>query len=55
MVNNNCSTASMANRPGKLGGIIGDLIVMFGFTEGGLNPNFGESMLGLPQDYTNIF
>ncbi|MBB1390168.1 hypothetical protein H5185_12165 [Shewanella sp. SG44-6] len=45
----------MANRPGKLGGIIGDLIVMFGFTEGGLNPNFGESMLGLPQDYTNIF
>jgi len=53
--NNNCSTASRKNRPGKLGGIIGDMIVKFDFNIGGLNPHFAESMIGLPAAYTDIF
>lgn len=53
--NNNYSTRSRANRPGKLGGAVGDLMKAGNFTDGGLNPNYAEIELGFPQHYTDIF
>jgi len=53
--NNNFSTKSRLNRPGKLGGLTGDLMREFGFDSGGLNPIYCEQLMGLPEDITNIY
>ncbi len=52
--NNNYSTRSRANRPGKLGGAVGDLMKAGNFTDGGLNPIYAEIELGFPQHYTDL-
>tara|TARA_R110002033_G_scaffold135713_6_gene175434 strand:+ start:181 stop:1416 length:1236 start_codon:yes stop_codon:yes gene_type:complete len=53
---NNCfSGKARLTRPGKLGGLVGDLMREFGFNKGGLNPVYCERLLGLPDNITNIF
>lgn len=51
--NNNFTSGSRMSRPGKLGGLIGDL-QRLGATEGGLNPVFAERMLGYPENHTRL-
>lgn len=51
--NNNFTSGSRMSRPGKLGGLIGDL-QRLGATEGGLNPVFAECMLGYPENHTRL-
>lgn len=51
--NNNFTSGSRMSRPGKLGGLIGD-IQRLGADEGGLNPAFGELIMGYEQGYTEL-
>ena len=51
--NNNFTTRSRLNRPGKLGGLTGD-IMKLGVDVGGLHPEFCESFLGFPKGYTEL-
>lgn len=41
------------SRPGKLDGLIGD-IQRLGADEGGLNPAFGQLIMGYEQGYTEL-
>jgi DNA (cytosine-5)-methyltransferase 1 len=50
---NNNFSASRKNRPGKLGGVLGDLIKL-GADKGGLHPNFAEHLMGYETDYTEL-
>jgi len=49
--NNNFTTKSRLNRPGKLGGLVQD-IMKLGVVQGGLHPEFCEKFMGYPQNYT---
>jgi site-specific DNA-cytosine methylase len=49
--NNNFTSNSRMSRPGKLGGLIGDLQSV-GAEIGGLHPNFAEKFMGYSQDHT---
>ncbi|ELA9367441.1 DNA cytosine methyltransferase [Vibrio parahaemolyticus] len=51
--NNNFTTKSRLNRPGKLGGLIGDLMRL-GANKGGLSPIFAERFMGYPDNYTAL-
>ena len=51
--NNNFTTRSRLNRPGKLGGLIGD-IMRLGVDVGGLHPEFAEQFMGYPRKYTEL-
>ncbi|MEZ8028359.1 DNA cytosine methyltransferase [Enterovibrio norvegicus] len=51
--NNNFTCKSRLNRPGRLGGVIGDLMRL-GCSEGGLNPEFAEVMMGYERGYTAL-
>jgi DNA (cytosine-5)-methyltransferase 1 len=50
---NNNFSPSRRNRPGKLGGLLGDLIRL-GADVGGLHPNYAERMMGYETDYTML-
>lgn len=52
--NNNFTSKSRTSRPGGLGGLIGSLISNWGFTEGGLHPNFAEQFMDFPINYTEL-
>lgn len=51
--NNNFTTRSRLNRPGKLGGLVGD-IMRLGADKGGLNPEFCEVFMGYEKGYTQL-
>jgi site-specific DNA-cytosine methylase len=51
--NNNFSCRSRATRPGKLGGLIGE-IIHIGADIGGLNPEFGEEFMGYEIGHTEL-
>ena len=51
--NNNFTSKSRTSRPGKLGGLIGDLISL-GTDTGGLNPEFAEAFMGYSIGYTEL-
>lgn len=51
--NNNFSSKSRTNRPGKLGGLIGD-ITLLGTNTGGLSPLFAELFMGYENGYTEL-
>ena len=51
--NNNFTTTSRLNRPGKLGGLVGE-IMSIGATKGGLHPNFCETFMGYPKNHTML-
>ncbi|WP_432782873.1 DNA cytosine methyltransferase [Vibrio parahaemolyticus] len=51
--NNNFTTKSRLNRPGKLGGLVGD-IMRIGADKGGLHPEFCEIFMGYPAGYTEL-
>ena len=51
--NNNFTSKSRTSRPGKLGGLIGDLISL-GACEGGLNPEFAEWYMGYEAGHTKL-
>lgn len=51
---NNNLNPSRLTRPGKLGGLVGDLMRYTGANKGGINPNFAELMMGYPTDYTKL-
>lgn len=51
--NNNFTTRSRLNRPGKLGGLTGD-IMKLGVDVGGLHPEFCEAFMGFPKAYTEL-
>jgi site-specific DNA-cytosine methylase len=51
--NNNFTCKSRLTRPGKLGGLVGDLMHL-GADVGGLHPNFGEAFMGYEKDYTKL-
>jgi len=51
--NNNFTTRSRLNRPGKLGGLIGD-IMKIGADVGGLHPEWCEEFMGMPKGYTEL-
>ncbi|WP_063664824.1 DNA cytosine methyltransferase [Aliivibrio fischeri] len=52
--NNNFTSKSRTSRPGGLGGLVGSLISNWGFTEGGLHPNFAEQLMDFPINYTEL-
>lgn len=51
--NNNFTTRSRLNRPGKLGGLIGDIMAL-GVSIGGLHPEFCEIYMGYEKGYTEL-
>lgn len=51
--NNNFTTRSRLARPGKLGGLVGD-IMRAGATTGGLHPEFCEVFMGYPKGFTEL-
>ena len=51
--NNNFSCKSRATRPGKLGGLVGE-IMSLGVSEGGLNPEFCEPFMGYHIKHTEL-
>ena len=51
--NNNFTCKSRLTRPGKLGGLVGD-IMHLGADEGGLSPLFAECFMGYEKDYTKL-
>lgn len=50
---NNCTTKSRLNRPGKLGGLTGD-IMRIGADKGGLHPEFCEIFMGFEKGHTEL-
>lgn len=51
--NNNFTSGSRTSRPGKLGGLIGD-ITLLGTNTGGLNPEFAEAFMGYQVGHTEL-
>ncbi|APD92046.1 hypothetical protein BM525_19380 (plasmid) [Alteromonas mediterranea] len=51
--NNNFTCKSRLNRPGKLGGLVGE-IMGIGANTGGLHPHFCEAFMGYPLDHTAL-
>lgn len=51
--NNNFTTKSRLNRPGKLGGLVGE-IMSLGVNQGGLHPEFCEQFMGYEKGYTDL-
>ncbi len=51
--NNNFTTKSRLNRPGKLGGLVAE-IMSLGVDKGGLNPEFCEAFMGFESGYTDL-
>lgn len=51
--NNNFTTSSRLNRPGKLGGLVGE-IMSIGVRQGGLHPEFCERFMGYDVGYTEL-
>ena len=51
--NNNFTTKSRLNRPGKLGGLVGE-IMSLGVDQGGLHPEFCEQFMGYERGYTEL-
>ncbi|MFQ3188927.1 MAG: hypothetical protein ACI936_000047 [Paraglaciecola sp.] len=51
--NNTFTTKSRLSRPGKLGGLVGE-IMGIGASVGGLHPEFCEEFMGYPKGYTEL-
>ncbi|MCH2058534.1 MAG: DNA cytosine methyltransferase [Thalassotalea sp.] len=51
--NNNFSCKSRLTRPGKLGGLVGEIMAI-GANAGGLHPHFCEQFMGYPEGYTEL-
>ena len=51
--NNNFTCKSRLNRPGKLGGLVGEIMAI-GADTGGLHPHFCEAFMGYPRDHTAL-
>ncbi|WP_199438493.1 DNA cytosine methyltransferase [Vibrio owensii] len=51
---NNNFSPSRLRRPGKMGGLVSDVMKAVGATAGGLNPTFSEQLLGYPADFTKL-
>lgn len=51
--NNNFTCKSRLTRPGKLGGLVGE-IMGIGANAGGLHPHFCEKFMGYPEGYTEL-
>lgn len=51
--NNNFTTKSRLNRPGKLGGLVGE-IMKLGVNKGGLHPEFCEMFMSYPKGHTSL-
>lgn len=51
---NNFTSNSRTTRNGTLGGLVGCLQTYFGFTQGGLNPDYCEPYMGFPVGYTEL-
>jgi DNA (cytosine-5)-methyltransferase 1 len=52
--NNNFSCKSRLTRPGKLGGLVGEIMGGTGLSVGGLHPEFCERFMGYPIGYTEV-
>ncbi|ODM56024.1 DNA cytosine methyltransferase [Vibrio harveyi] len=51
--NNNFTTKSRLNRPGGLGGLVGEFMKL-GINDGGLSPVFSEEFMGYPKGWTEL-
>ncbi|MGR5347336.1 DNA cytosine methyltransferase [Vibrio mediterranei] len=51
--NNNVSPSRL-NRPGKLGGLVGEIGALTNATSGGLRPEFCEAMMNYPREFSAI-
>ncbi|WP_394222750.1 DNA cytosine methyltransferase [Alteromonas gracilis] len=51
--NNNFTCKSRLTRPGKLGGLVGEIMAV-GANAGGLHPEFCEQFMGYPKGYTEL-
>ncbi|EGQ9284621.1 hypothetical protein F7U66_01940 [Vibrio parahaemolyticus] len=51
---NNNFSPSRLKRPGKMGGVVSDIMKAVNATHGGLNPTFSEQLLGYPPNFTKL-